>query len=115
MEDAIPPSTSQFHPQVSVAKARDLIAQARSKSAPHNRGYSLSKIQRQHHLNESILRTLVELNTISHRLNDPLQRLHDYYPRTALPSADATGEALGLGEDGVECELLSSGAFSEDS
>jgi glycosyltransferase involved in cell wall biosynthesis len=69
MEDAIPPSTSQFHPQVSVAKARDLIAQARSKSAPRNRGYSLSKIQRQHRPNKSIFRTLVELNKISQRVH----------------------------------------------
>jgi hypothetical protein len=77
MEDAIPPSTSQVHPPVSVTKAREVIAQARSKSVPRNRRYSLSKIQRQHRLNESIFRTLAELTKISQRFNDPPQKLDD--------------------------------------
>ena len=77
MEDATRPSASQVHPPVSVAKAQHLIAQARSKSAPCNRRYSLSKIQRQHRLNESIFRTLAELTKISRRFNDPPQKLDD--------------------------------------
>ena len=75
--DAIPPSAGQFHPPVSVAKAQDLIAQAQSKPVPSDWRYSLRNIQRQHRLNESIFRTLVELTSISQRYNDPLHRLHE--------------------------------------
>ena len=75
--DAIPPSAGQFHPPVSVAKAQDLIAQARSKPVPSDWRYSLRKIQRQHRLNESIFRTLAELTKISQRFNDPPQKLDD--------------------------------------
>jgi hypothetical protein len=64
-------------PPVSVPKAQDLIAQARSKPVPSDWRYSLRKIQRQHRLNESIFRTLAELTKISQRFNDPPQKLDD--------------------------------------
>ena len=77
MEDATRPSAGQFHPPVSVPKAQDLIAQARSKPVPSDWRYSLRNIQRQHRLNESIFRTLAELTKISRRFNDPPQKLDD--------------------------------------
>jgi hypothetical protein len=85
MGDATPASTAQLHPTISVAKAQDLIAETRSKSVPNEWRYSLRNIRRQHRLNESIFRTLVELTKNSQRLNDPLQKL------------DERVELLGLG------------------